>query len=104
MSFNFPVFNLSSPVGSRPPSPKSDTEYETRKYDAVSQTQLTGDDLRQSDNYRWEWGELPESSCSLAQEGAGAAKTEGDVKTESADSKGGFVVDVFGHIPSDRQK
>ena len=40
----------------------------------------------------------------MAQEGAGAAKTEGDVKTESSDSKGEFVVDVFSHIPSDRRE
>lgn len=45
------VTPLSSPTGSRPPSPKSDTEYEIQKHDAVSQTD-TGEPI-------WGWGELP---------------------------------------------
>ncbi len=52
-----------SPVGSRPPSPKSDTEFENRKYDATSQTMLTGDNLQTMDNVQWRWGELPESTA-----------------------------------------
>ncbi len=50
-----------SPIGSRPPSPKSDTEYETQKYDVQSQTLLTGDDLKE-DDVQWRWGELPEKT------------------------------------------
>ena len=53
----------SSPIGSRPPSPKSDTEFETyQQFDAVSQTLLTGDDFETIDEIKWKWGELPEST------------------------------------------
>jgi len=48
-----------SPIGSRPPSPKSDTELEYRKYDAGAQTMLTGDDFKIADNVNWRWGEVP---------------------------------------------
>lgn len=51
-----------SPIGSRPPSPKSDTEYERKKYDATSQTQLSGDELMVLDDIKWEWGEFPQLS------------------------------------------
>ncbi len=54
-----------SPIGSRPPSPKSDTEYETQKYDVQSQTLLTGDDLKE-DDVQWRWGELPEKTPETA--------------------------------------
>ena len=54
-----------SPVGSRPPSPKSDTELETIHNDAVSQTQLTGDNLTEINDITWQWGELPELSAGL---------------------------------------
>ena len=50
-----------SPVGSRPPSPKSDTEFETQKYDVMSQTLMTGDDFNE-DDVKWRWGELPEKT------------------------------------------
>ncbi|ELT87039.1 hypothetical protein CAPTEDRAFT_223314 [Capitella teleta] len=55
-----------SPVGSRPPTPKSDTEfenqkYDSQKYDAQAQTQLTGDDMDMVDDVKWAWGELPTS-------------------------------------------
>lgn len=51
-----------SPVCSRPPSPKSDTEYETQMYDAHAQTRLTGDDMTVVDDVQWAWGELPTTS------------------------------------------
>lgn len=51
-----------SPIGSRPPSPKSDSEYETQKYDATCQTQLTGDELMLLDDIKWVWGEFPQPS------------------------------------------
>ena len=50
-----------SPIGSRPPSPKSDTELEHQK-EATSQTALTGDELAVLDDVKWEWGELPQKS------------------------------------------
>lgn len=40
-----------SPVASRPPSPKSDTEYENQKIDTVTPTD--------SNAPSWGWGELP---------------------------------------------
>lgn len=52
---------LFSPIGSRPPSPKSDTEYETQKYDVMSQTLVTSDDFSK-DDVKWRWGELPEKT------------------------------------------
>ena len=48
-----------SPIASRPPSPKSDTELEHQK-EATSQTALTGDELNMLDDVKWEWGELPQ--------------------------------------------
>lgn len=41
----------SSPIASRPPSPKSDTEYENQKMDTVTPTENTGPS--------WGWGQLP---------------------------------------------
>jgi len=56
------LYFVISPVTSRPPTPKSDSEYEkARKYDATVQTYLTGDDLVTMDSVRWRWGELPET-------------------------------------------
>ena len=46
---------VSSPVGSRPPSPKSDTEVECRH--TVEQTFFTDED-----STLWEWGDLPRKS------------------------------------------
>ncbi|XP_067142408.1 phosphatidate phosphatase LPIN1 [Centruroides vittatus] len=40
-----------SPPESRPPSPKSDTEFEIQKNDAICQTEC--------DEVSWDWGELP---------------------------------------------
>lgn len=52
---------LYSPASSRPPSPKSDTEYErevnTRRMDATCQT---------PEEVTWLWGELPARSKSEA--------------------------------------
>ncbi|XP_013782868.1 phosphatidate phosphatase LPIN2-like [Limulus polyphemus] len=42
---------IMSPTKPRPPSPKSDSEFEIQKYDAVSQTE--------SDTVSWKWGEFP---------------------------------------------
>jgi hypothetical protein len=45
----------SSPAGSRPPSPKSDTEFEKQKCEnAKVDDALAGSDVK------WQWGELPE--------------------------------------------
>lgn len=52
-----------SPIGSRPPTPKSDTEFEKRRSytrsDTSCQTAWTGDDMQNCDELQWEWGELP---------------------------------------------
>lgn len=40
-----------SPIASRPPSPKSDTEYENQKIETVTPTDSTGPS--------WGWGQLP---------------------------------------------
>ena len=58
-----------SPVGSRPPSPKSDTEYETSKFDSAAQTLLTatgadGAAHNAADDIKWEWGEFPQPMTS----------------------------------------
>jgi phosphatidate phosphatase LPIN len=53
---------LCSPVGSRPPTPKSDTEFENQKFDAQAQTLLTGDAMEEVDDMKWAWGELPTSA------------------------------------------
>ncbi|XP_052097094.1 phosphatidate phosphatase LPIN1-like isoform X1 [Mytilus californianus] len=46
---------VSSPVGSRPPSPKSDTEVECHR-------QSKGSFLTEEDTTLWEWGDLPRKS------------------------------------------
>lgn len=66
-----------SPIGSRPPSPKSDTEFETQQFDAVSQTFLTGDDFESMDEVKWKWGELPESTPRALTLESEAAKEQG---------------------------
>ena len=45
------MFSFFSPVASRPPSPKSDTEYENQKIDTVTPTD--------SPTPSWGWGQLP---------------------------------------------
>ena len=51
-----------SPCSSRPPSPKSDTEFEMQKNDMGAQTQLTGNNFEDVDQVNWQWGQLPQSS------------------------------------------
>ena len=43
-----------SPVASRPPTPKSDTEFENQKYDTSCQTLITGlgDDINKFEDIR----------------------------------------------------
>ena len=55
-----------SPIGTRPPSPKSDTEVDHQK-EAMSQTALTGDNMSVIDDFKWEWGEIPQCSSQLSQ-------------------------------------
>ena len=47
--FSKVLFLICSPVNTRPPSPKSDTEYEM-------QSKFESND---EDGLQWEWGELP---------------------------------------------
>ena len=88
-------------MASRPPSPKSDTEFEIhhQKFDSsASQTLLTGtgdeiNDLTgsggaQADNIRWEWGELPETMGEVV-----ARAPEGEERQQTAASaKGNFFL------------
>lgn len=66
-------------MGSRPPSPKSDTELEYQKYDAGAQTMLTGDDFEMADNVNWRWGEVPQ--------------TPGIISTNATQTEGLFAID-----------
>ena len=75
----------SSPIGSRPPSPKSDTEFETQKYDVMSQTLMTGDDFHE-DDVKWKWGELPEKTPD-----AGNQLSKKDIGQKSQGTKGTVV-------------
>ena len=57
-------------MGSRPPSPKSDSEYETSKFDSAAQTLLTATGAdgaahnAAADDIKWEWGEFPQPMTS----------------------------------------
>ena len=60
-------------MGSRPPSPKSDTEYETGKFDSSAQTLITATDaaaaggqLKADNDIKWEWGEFPQPAVTSA--------------------------------------
>ena len=64
-----------SPIGSRPPSPKSDTEFEIQKYDVMSQTLMTGDDFNE-DDVKWRWGELPEKTPDATNQAADKDKSK----------------------------
>ena len=64
-------------MGTRPPSPKSDTELETQK-EATSQTALTGDDLEVLDDVKWEWGELPQSTSKTVSGAGGMVEKKGE--------------------------
>ncbi|KAJ8322304.1 hypothetical protein KUTeg_000775 [Tegillarca granosa] len=48
---------IGSPVSTRPPSPKSDTELDVRKQNELDQPILS-----EEDNTLWEWGDLPRKS------------------------------------------
>ncbi|XP_066282646.1 phosphatidate phosphatase LPIN2-like isoform X1 [Branchiostoma lanceolatum] len=53
-----PAVQPSSPVGSRPPTPKSDTEVELQRRGSITQTQ--------GEMLTWNWGELPQGPHAVA--------------------------------------
>ncbi|CAH1773471.1 unnamed protein product [Owenia fusiformis] len=67
-----------SPIASRPPSPKSDTEYEKQMLDSMSQTEV-------EDGVTWNWGELPEPHKAKVKVIESPAKDEEKAKTTGLD-------------------
>lgn len=82
-----------SPSGSRPSSPKSDTELDIVRSDAMSQTHLTGDRAVQADDILWKWGEFPKSSVAADH----SAKKEGQSKTgdSKSENKAGLSASIL---------
>lgn len=81
--------DLSSPVGSRPHTPKSDTEceYAERKAAAASDAEL----LEQ-----WTWGELPASSKRPAQEVVSQAdQSDPDMQSKATSVSGEPTLSVI---------
>ncbi|KAL5014363.1 hypothetical protein ScPMuIL_008633 [Solemya velum] len=75
---------VGSPRGSRPSSPKSDTEVEIQKQNMAKQTLLTGED-----DTLWEWGNLPQTSSKSSMK----SKTVSAAEQENTASSGllGFM-------------
>lgn len=72
------VFRFFSPVVSRPPSPKSDTEYENQKIDTVTPTDSSAPS--------WGWGQLPNVPRKIS-EAQAPSGISADAKNESEQNK-----------------
>ncbi|XP_076306725.1 phosphatidate phosphatase LPIN [Tachypleus tridentatus] len=99
---------IMSPTKPRPPSPKSDSEFEIQKYDAVIQTE--------SDTVSWKWGEFPKvpqrnpeekvrvlSSLDLKSEVLSSDEEELPKKSEEADERKSLLGGMLNFMRTKKQ-